>query len=102
MKAFGDGPDISPSSLVKGFPWASLGAAIVVHVGGSNGAISMTIAEAHHNIKLIVEDRLNVIEAAREAKIPRGLENRIEFSAHDFFTETTPGCWYLPFPLHIP
>lgn len=47
MEAFGAGPDISPSFLIKGSPWASLGAATVVDLGGSNGAVSVAIAESN-------------------------------------------------------
>ena len=37
MQAFAEGPDINPSFLVESYPWASLGAAKVVDLGGSNG-----------------------------------------------------------------
>ena len=87
MQAFGEGPDISPDFLVNGFAWASLGPALVVDVGGSNGSVSRAIAEAHPNLRLIVQDRPDVIESAKSKELPAHLANRIDFTAHDFFTE---------------
>jgi len=86
MEAFGAGPDISPSFLIKGFPWASLGAATVVDLGGSNGAVSVAIAEGHHSLNFIVQDRSEVIQTAKKDGVPAHLEERIEFMAHDFLT----------------
>ena len=47
----------------------------------------MAIAEAQHDLSFIVQDRFEVVEAAREAEMPPRLEDRVEFSAHDFSTE---------------
>ena len=85
MEAFGAGPDISPSFLVKGFPWASLGAAIVVDVGGSNGAVCIALAEAYPAFKLINQDRPEVI--ASVGCLPSVLKDRVEHMAYDFFTD---------------
>lgn len=87
MQAFGDGPDITPAFLVDNFPWNSLGTGTVVDLGGSSGSVSKAIAQAHPALKLVVQDRLDVIEAAKQSDIPEELAGRIEFSAHDFFTE---------------
>ena len=87
MKAFEDGPDISPSYLVASYPWASLGAGTVVDVGGSQGSISVAISEAHPVLKFIVQDRPEVIEEATQHVLPIHVADRIEFMAHDFFTE---------------
>ena len=87
MKAFGGGPDISPKFLVERFPWASLGTGTVVDIGGSNGATSIAIAEAHPALRFVVQDRPEVIEEASKSDMPHYLGSRIEFMAHDFFTE---------------
>jgi SAM-dependent methyltransferase len=87
MQAFGEGPDITPAFLVDNFPWDSLGTGTVVDMGGSNGSVSMAIAQAHPALKLIVQDRPDVIEAAKESELPKDLIGKVEFMAHDFFTE---------------
>ena len=87
MEAFGGGPDISPSFLVKGFPWASLGEGTVVDVGGSSGAVSVAIAEANPSLRFIVQDRPEVIESAKSNSMSNHLEERIKFMAHDFMSE---------------
>lgn len=87
MQAFGNGPDISPSFLVDGFPWSSLGTATIVDVGGSNGAVGRAIADAHPDLNFIVQDRPEVIEDAAKSELPPHLADRITFMAHDFFTE---------------
>ena len=85
MQAFGDGPDISPAFLVQSFPWASLGAGTVVDLGGSNGSVSIAIAEAHPALKFVVQDRPEVINATKERELAPGVVERIQFMAHDFF-----------------
>lgn len=87
MQAFAEGPDISPSFLVNSFPWASLGSGVVVDVGGSQGSTSIAIAEANPALRFVVQDRPNVIEAAKQNELPVHLASRIAFMAHDFFTE---------------
>ncbi len=47
----------------------------------------MAIAQAHPALKLIVQDRPDVIEAAKESELPKDLIGKVEFMAHDFFTE---------------
>lgn len=86
MEAFGGGPDISPSFLVNGFPWGSLGAATIVDVGGSNGAVCIAIAEAHPALKFMVQDRAEVVQTLKHRSVPSALEGRVEFMAHNFFT----------------
>ena len=63
MQAFGEGPDISPSFLVKSYPWASLGGATIVDLGGSNGSVSTAIAQAYPTLRFVVQDRPEVINA---------------------------------------
>ena len=87
MEAFGDGINISPAGLVKGFSWAVLGTSTVVNIGGSNGFVSMAITKIYPNLSFVVQDRSEVIEAVKEGNIPREIGDRLKFMAHDFFTE---------------
>ena len=86
MQAFGEGPDISPSFLVKSYPWASLGGATIVDLGGSNGSVSTAIAQAYPALRFVVQDRPEVINAIEERAVLPQLANRVDFMAHDFFT----------------
>ena len=87
MKFFSETvPGNSPSHLLANYPWASLAAATVVDVGGSDGYISIQLARAFPNLRLVVQDLPNVIACAID-KIPPELEGRIKFQKHDFFTE---------------
>lgn len=87
MQASGKGPDISPSFLVRSFQWASLGAGTVVDMGGFNGSVSRAIAEVHPALKFIVQDRPKVINATNGRDLSHRVVDRIEFMAHDFFTD---------------
>lgn len=86
MQAFGDGPDITPYYLVHNFPWASLGAGTVVDLGGSNGSVSVAIAEAHPDLNFIVQDKPEVIKSVKANEASGQVVTRISFMAHDFFT----------------
>ena len=85
MQAFGEGPDISPSFLIKSFPWKELGTGTVVDLGGSNRSVSAAIAEAFPELNLIVQDKPEIISATKRDEPLH--ESRISFIAHDFFTE---------------
>jgi len=87
MQGFREGPDITPAFLVENFSWKALGAGTVVDLGGSNGSVSMAIAQAHPALKLIVQDRPDVIEDAEQSELPKDVAGRNDFMAHDFFTE---------------
>ena len=50
-----------PMSDTKAFPWASIGSGTVVDVGGSEGKVSMELAESFPRLSLIVQDRPEVI-----------------------------------------
>ena len=89
MQAFGEGHDVSPKILVDNYPWVSLGAATIVDLGGSTGAVSIAIAEQYPKLKFVVQDLGETIQAVTKDQIPSHLANRIELMAHDFFTEQT-------------
>ncbi|GAA5926462.1 hypothetical protein JCM1841_001728 [Sporobolomyces salmonicolor] len=76
-----------------GFPWANLkDGATIVDVGSGVGSVSLPIAKAAPHVKLILQDRKEVIdEEALElwkAEAPHDLESgRVKLMQHDFFTD---------------
>ena len=80
--AVSKGDDVS--HLLDGYPWSELGACTVVDVGGSHGPASISLAQRFPNLKCIVQDLPGTITGC---SVPPGLEGRMEFMAHDFFTE---------------
>ena len=86
MQAFGEGPDISPASLVANFDWGALGTSTIVDVGGSSGSVSIAIAQTYPLLQFIVQDRPEVIKTAERTTMPSDIARRIQFMAHDFFT----------------
>nr|GAT61031.1 predicted protein [Mycena chlorophos] len=80
----------APDAIFTGFEWDSLpSGAVLVDVGGGNGFSSMTIAQKHPKIKVVVQDLDQAIEGARslwKESFPTHVEkNLVEFQAHDFF-----------------
>ena len=81
-------PRSSFEHIKNGFDWTSLGNATVVDVGGHIGYCAVTIAKAAPELHLIVQDRPEVVEMARDPKtsaVPADLQDRISFEVHDFF-----------------
>ena len=81
-----------PSSSVKhirnGFDWASLGNGTVIDVGGHIGYCAVAIAQAAPKLQVIVQDRAEVVQMARDPKtaaITKDVEGRVTFEIHDFF-----------------
>lgn len=66
------------------FDWASLGAATVVDVGGSNGHKSIAIARAAPQITCVVQDLEVTVKAA--PALPPDVADRVSFEVHDMFT----------------
>ena len=96
MRAFEGGPDISPSYIISGFDWGSLGDGLVVDVGGSLGAVSIAIAEKFPSLRFIVQDRPDVVQEASSQHLPDKVRDRLEFMAHDFTTpQSIVGDLYL-------
>ena len=86
MSLFTTGKGYEPEQLINNYPWNELGTATVVDVGGSQGEISIAIAQSFPLLSCIVQDRPEVI-ADKEATVPMELRNRVTFMAHDFFTQ---------------
>ncbi|KAH8696410.1 putative O-methyltransferase [Talaromyces proteolyticus] len=58
----------------------------VVDVGGSQGHVSVDLSRKFPNLHFIVEDLPEVVEGGTE-KLPKDVRGRVEFKAHDMFTE---------------
>lgn len=85
MKSFSSAvPGNSPTFLVQGYPWDSINVT-VVDVGGSEGHISVLLAQAFPELHFIVQDRPEVIENAT-ARLESNIAERVIFQAHAFFT----------------
>ena len=79
-------PGFSPQHICQNYPWAELAAATVVDVGGSSGTFGIALAEQFPKLKIIVQDRPDVVQVASK-QLPEPLKPRVSFMAHDFFTE---------------
>ncbi|KAL8763403.1 MAG: hypothetical protein Q9184_000791 [Pyrenodesmia sp. 2 TL-2023] len=82
-------PASSLKHIQSGFDWVSLGNATVIDVGGHMGFGAVAIAQAAPNLRLIVQDRPEVVTMALDPDstiVPADLRDRVSFEAHDFFT----------------
>ena len=79
----GDGYELS--YLVKAYPWADLGEATIVDLGGSHGFVSIALAEKFPRLKFVVQDLPKVVNSVRPETIPERLKDRIELVPHNFF-----------------
>ena len=80
-------PGNDPHLLLAAYPWASLGAATVVDVGGSTGYISAMLATAYPALQLVVQDLPTTIEEVIASDSLTHAEPRLIFQAQDFFEE---------------
>ncbi|KAK4244016.1 S-adenosyl-L-methionine-dependent methyltransferase [Corynascus novoguineensis] len=74
------------------FPWASLGEATVVDVGGGMGGFCLQLSHIYPSLRFVVQDRGPVLKQGETELWPR--ENlgalqagRVRFVQHDFFDE---------------
>ncbi|KAL8794412.1 MAG: hypothetical protein Q9195_002999 [Heterodermia aff. obscurata] len=86
MTYIANGIGLEHHHIVNGYDWASLGEGTVVDVGGSQGSLSIAIAQAFPSLRCIVQDRAEVIALGQE-KLPSRVHGRVDFMAHDFFQE---------------
>jgi predicted O-methyltransferase YrrM len=91
-------PAASPKHIANGFNWELLGNGTVVDVGGHIGYCAVTIAEAAPKLKVIVQDRPQVVAMATDPKtsaVPKELQDRISFEVHDYYQpQKTPADAY--------
>ncbi|GAQ08549.1 beta-lactamase-like protein 2 [Aspergillus lentulus] len=93
---------------VYDFPWASLGDALVVDVGGGVGGFPLQLSKVYPRLRFIVQDRGPVVKQGLEKVWPReNLEalhqGRVQFVEHSFFdTNPTEGAdiYFLRYVLH--
>lgn len=86
MTWFSSGPGLEATHVVHGYPWETLRSGTVVDVGGSHGSISIVLAQSFPSLHFIVQDQPKVVQEGR-AKLPTGLQGRLAFIEHDFFSE---------------
>ncbi|KAK7951743.1 O-methyltransferase [Apiospora aurea] len=79
-----EGTEIS-HGVVDGYPWANLGDATVVDMGGNMGYVSVAIAEAFPRLKFVVQDRKGMRSAETLGSVPQSLRNWVELTIHNFF-----------------
>ncbi|KAF2193341.1 S-adenosyl-L-methionine-dependent methyltransferase [Zopfia rhizophila CBS 207.26] len=80
MKFFLDKPAMRPEFAVEGYAWDVHAQGTVVDIGGSHGVIAFKLAERYPAMKIIVQDRPEVVASA-----PKPEKGQVEFQAHDFF-----------------
>ncbi|KAF6754137.1 S-adenosyl-L-methionine-dependent methyltransferase [Ephemerocybe angulata] len=105
----GWGTAIEAGNVVYEYPWDKLPhGASVCDVGAGIGSITLQLAKAHPHLKLKLQDLPERVVQARDEVWPKQCpeaiaEDRIEFEAIDFFTESPiAGCdvYYLKNIIH--
>ncbi len=84
MTLFNMKPGFDNKHIVEGYDWAAVGDGLLVDIGGSHGSLSKAILERFPQIRCIVQDRSDIVTTA---DVPSAFADRLEFVAHDFFTE---------------
>jgi len=86
MHAMHASPAWDTRHLVDGYPWAELGDAKVVDVGGGLGHCSISLAKAFARLSCVVQDLEFVV---KDAAVPGDLKGRVRVQVHDFFQPQT-------------
>lgn len=88
MQYFSRMANLDLKYLREGYDWDSIDRpdGLMVDVGGGHGAVSQYLASSTLHLRFIVQDLPPVIES-HAAPTRRGLEKRIDFMPHDFFTK---------------
>lgn len=86
MRSFTEGTGFELDHIVNNFSWGDLGKGVVVDVGGSQGFASFAIGRKFPSLSFVVQDLEPVVAAARQ-DLPADLAGRVDFMAHDFFSE---------------
>ena len=85
MAAYTTGPGFSFDHIIRNFPWNSIGAGMVVDIGGSHGDMMIAIARDFPSLHFIVQDLPEVISS--HPVLSADLAERVSFMPHNFFTE---------------
>lgn len=72
------------------FPWASLGKALIVDVGGGVGGFPLQLSKVYPDLQFVVQDRGPVIKQGLESVWPKDNPDalktgRVQFVEHSFF-----------------
>ncbi|GAB7353320.1 hypothetical protein MBLNU459_g3816t1 [Dothideomycetes sp. NU459] len=78
------GSPYSSQGLVQGVDWEHFGNGKVVDVGGSQGHVSLAIADRAPRLNFIVQDQPEMISQGKAA-LPPYMKPRLQFMAHNFF-----------------
>lgn len=91
MKSFTSNQGQSPDHLATGYSWSNIPSnSTIIDIGGSEGHVSVAIAQRHLHLNFIVQDRPNVIETATlPDDVDEDVRKRVSFEAHDFLTDQT-------------
>lgn len=91
MKSFTSNLGQSPSYLATGYPWSDISSSsTIVDMGGSEGHVSVAIAQRHQHLSFVVQDLPEVITTANlPNNTDDGVRRRIRFEVHDFLTDQT-------------
>lgn len=95
-------PGFEVEHVVTSYDWEKLGFGTVVDVGGSLGSIDVALARKFPSLRLIVQDRPEVVEQG-VGRLPQELRHRVAFMAHDFFSEQivkNADVYFMRFILH--
>jgi len=68
---------------------------VAVDVGGATGSLLHLLVEANSDLRGIVFDRPNIVGAAAAAAAQRGLSDRVDAVAGDFFQSVPPADLYV-------
>ncbi|KAJ5546948.1 hypothetical protein N7494_004533 [Penicillium frequentans] len=93
---------------VYDFPWASLGKALLVDVGGGVGGFPLQLSKVYPDLRFVVQDRGPVVKQGLERfwpkENPSALEaGRVQFLEHSFFNKNPvegADIYYLRYILH--
>ncbi|KAM0478967.1 hypothetical protein ACHAPX_004945 [Trichoderma viride] len=96
LQSHGQREGYDVSHTVSGYPWAKLGKATVVDMGGNEGFVAIALAEAFPSLSFVVQDLEGMRTPEMMDKIPEHLSNQISLTTHDFFQpQTETGDAYL-------
>jgi hypothetical protein len=88
MRWMSRGGRFSNEHLIRGYDWAQFDrpGAVIVDVGGGHGAVATALARATRDVHFVVQD-LPATAAQGAELLAAELQGRVEFAAHDFFTQ---------------
>ncbi|KAF3901332.1 O-demethylpuromycin-O-methyltransferase [Dactylellina cionopaga] len=102
------GGRVSGRAHLYDFPWASLGNATVVDVGGGMGGFCLELSRLYPELSFVIQDRAQVIKKGETEVWPREnpsalQQGRVKFIQHDFFEENpikNADVYWLRYILH--